>query len=62
MARSFSRRRSGGAEDAQPDAREEEVMRLKAKIGDLTMENELLYAEARRLKQNLPLASRGSRT
>ncbi len=37
-------------------------MRLKAKIGDLTMETELLYAEARRLKQNLPLASRGSRT
>ena len=46
----------------QPDARDEEVMRLKAKIGDLTMENELLYEEARRLKQNLPLASRRSRT
>ena len=27
----------------QPDARDEYVMRLKAKIGDLTMENELLY-------------------
>ncbi len=33
----------------QPDLRDEEVMRLKAKIGDLTMENELLYEEARRL-------------
>ena len=44
------------------DAHDEEVMRLKAKIGDLTMENELLYEVARRLKQNLPLASRRSRT
>jgi transposase len=46
----------------QPDGRDEDVMRMKAKIGDLTMENELLYEEARRLKQNLPLASRRSRT
>jgi hypothetical protein len=46
----------------QPDARDEDVMRMKAKIGDLTMENELLYEEARRLKQHLPLASRRSRT
>ena len=46
----------------QADAREEEVMRLKAKIGDITMENELLREEQRRLKQHLPLASRRSRT
>ncbi len=46
----------------QEDARDEEVMRLKAKIGDVTMENELLREEQRRLKQNLPLASRRSRT
>jgi uncharacterized protein YgfB (UPF0149 family) len=46
----------------QADEREEEVMRLKAKIGDITMENELLREEQRRLKQNLPLASRRSRT
>jgi hypothetical protein len=46
----------------QSDAREEEVMRLKAKIGDITMENELLREESRRLKQQLPLASRRSRT
>ena len=31
----------------QPDARDEEVMRLKAKIGDLTMENELLSTRKR---------------
>ena len=46
----------------QADERDEEVRRLKAKIGELTMENELLYEEARRLKANLPLASRRSRT
>ena len=46
----------------QQDARDEEVMRLKAKIGDVTMENELLREEQRRLKQYLPLASRRSRT
>ena len=32
----------------QPDAHDEEVIWLKAKIGDLTMENELLYEEAPR--------------
>ncbi len=42
----------------QPDVRDDDVMRLKDKIGDLTMENELLYEKARRLKQNLPLPSR----
>ncbi len=42
--------------------RDEKVMRLKAKIGDVTMENELLREEQSRLKQNLPLASRRSRT
>lgn len=51
----------------EANARDEELGRMKAKIGELTMENELLYnellyEEARRLKQNLPLASRRSRT
>jgi hypothetical protein len=46
----------------QQDEREDEIHRLKAKIGDQTMEIELLHEEARRLKQNLPLASRRSRT
>src|SRR5437868_3129005 len=42
----------------QADERDEEVRRLKTKISELTMENELLYEEARRLKADLPLASR----
>ena len=46
----------------QPDDRDEEVLRLRAKIGEVTMENELLREENRRFKQNLPLASRRSRT
>jgi hypothetical protein len=45
-----------------PDEHDEEVRRLKTKIGDITMESELLREESRRLKQNLPLASRRSRT
>jgi len=54
--------RQAALKTRQPDARDEDVMRMKAKIGDLTMENELLFEEARRLKQHLPLASRRSRT
>jgi transposase-like protein len=37
------------------------IQRLKAKIGELTMENELLYEKARRLDEQLPLAQRRSR-
>jgi len=37
------------------------IQRLKAKIGELTMENELLYEKARRLDEQLPLARRRSR-
>jgi len=46
----------------QNDLHDEEVKRLKAKIGDQAMEIELLHEEARRLKSNLPLAYRRSRT
>lgn len=46
----------------EADERDEEVLRLRAKIGEVTMENELLREESRRFKQNLPLASRRSRT
>jgi len=37
------------------------IQRLKAKIGELTMENELLYEKARRLDEQLPIARRRSR-
>lgn len=46
----------------EADERDEEVLRLRSKVGEITMENELLREENRRFKQNLPLASRRSRT
>jgi hypothetical protein len=45
----------------QPTVQDEEILRLKAMIGDLTMRNELLRERARALEANLPLAQRRSR-
>ena len=45
----------------QATAQGEEILRLKAMIGDLTMRNELLRERARALEANLPLAQRRSR-
>jgi transposase-like protein len=42
----------------QPDHRDEEVQRLKAKVGEVLMDNELLTQEVQRLKGGLPLAAR----
>src|ERR687897_1572469 len=43
------------------DARDDEIGRLKEKVGDLTMANELLAAKIERLETARPLASRKSR-
>jgi len=43
------------------DPCQEEIRRLKAKIGDLTMANELLEEKIDRLEAGLPLARRRSR-
>ena len=43
------------------DPRDDLIRRLKGKIGELTMENELLYEKARRMDERLPLAARRSR-
>ena len=43
------------------DARDAEIGRLKAKVGDLTMANELLGAKIERLEAARPLARRRSR-
>jgi transposase-like protein len=54
-----------GAESAlkerERDARDEEIERLKAKVGEITMANELLYAKIDRLEGGRPLAGRRSR-
>jgi transposase-like protein len=43
------------------DERDEQISRLKKKVGELTMDNELLQEKAQRLEENLPLARRRSR-
>jgi len=44
------------------DARDDEIARLEAKIGDITMANELLYAKIDKLEAGRPLSRRRSRT
>jgi len=43
------------------DACDEQISRLKKKVGELTMENELLQEKAQRLEAGVPLAHRRSR-
>jgi len=40
------------------DERDEEIRRLRAKVGEITMNNELLLDRCHRLEGGLPLASR----
>jgi transposase-like protein len=43
------------------DVRDEQISRLKKRVGELTMDNELLQEKAQRLEAGLPLAYRRSR-
>lgn len=45
----------------EADGRDEEMARLRAKVGEITMENELLYERARRAEGRDPFAPRRSR-
>lgn len=47
--------------DPEHDAHEEERRRLQAKIGQLAMENELLYERCHKLEAGLPPARRRSK-
>lgn len=40
------------------DERDDEIQRLRAKVGEITMNNELLLERCHRLEANLPLARR----
>ncbi len=51
----------GALKDRARDAREEEIARLQAKVGEITMANELLYAKIDKLEGGRPLARRRSR-
>jgi len=41
--------------------RDEQISRLKKKVGEFTMDNELLREKAQRLEENFPLTRRRSR-
>ena len=43
------------------DERDEQISRLKSKVGEITMDNELLESKIERLENKLPLASRRSK-
>ncbi|TPE45703.1 transposase [Amaricoccus solimangrovi] len=47
--------------ERERDARDEDIERLKAKVGEITMTNELLYSKIERLEAGRPLAGRRSR-
>ena len=49
-----------GLKSRAPDARDEDHRRLQAKIGELLMETELLYAKVDQLEAGGPLARRRS--
>ena len=51
----------GALKERPRDGSEEDVQRLKAKVGDLTMENELLYERVGALEAGHPFAGRRSR-
>ena len=44
--------------ERERDDRDDEIGRLKAKVGEITMENELLYAKIDALENKRPLARR----
>lgn len=48
--------------ERERDARDDEIARLQAKVGEITMANELLYAKIDKLESGRPLARRRSRT
>ena len=50
-----------GLKSRAADERDDELGRLRAKVGELTMENELLRARARRAEGDAPFGRRRSR-
>lgn len=51
----------GALKDRARDERDEEIARLQAKVGEITMANEFLYAKIDKLEGGRPLARRKSR-
>lgn len=47
--------------ERERDDRDDEIARLKSKVGEITMDNELLYSKIEGLEGKRPLAHRRSR-
>jgi transposase len=47
--------------ERERDDRDDEITRLKSKVGEITMDNELLYAKIAAMEGKRPLAPRRSR-
>ena len=47
--------------ERERDARDDEIERLKSKVGEITMANELLYSKIGKLEAGRPLVGRRSR-
>ena len=60
VARSVLAAGQAGLKSRATDARGEDNRRLRAKVGELLMENELLYAKVDQLEAGSPLARRRS--
>ena len=52
--------RRGGLKERERDDRDDEITRLKGKVGEMTMETELLREKMARLEAGAPLARRRS--
>ena len=52
---------AGGLKQRARDARDEEIDRLRAKVGEITMDNELLYEKIAKMEAGHPFARRRSK-
>ena len=52
---------AGALKERDRDDRDDEIARLKSKVGEITMDNELLYAKIAAMEGKHPLARRRSR-
>lgn len=48
-------------ESSQEKAQDQQIVRLKAKVGEVTMENDLLYEKIKRLEHGTPFHMRRSK-
>jgi transposase len=61
VARACPRRRGYTLKERDRDDQDDEIARPKSKVGEITMDNELLYAKIEVLEGKRPLAHRRSR-